>query len=119
MATVRLYFNDGSNTYTFPYVFAVSDPEPGMKATIIKGNRGDGSLSIPGGKKSQEIRIRGKIIDDTGYKYNFINWEGDPAGGHHRSGILIFEPLRAGAKSLKLTLFNVNNLDRVFEWNFF
>ncbi len=60
-----------------------------------------------------------EVIDDSGYKYNFINWEGDPAGGHHRSGILIFEPLRAGAKSLKLTLFNVNNLDRVFEWNFF
>ena len=38
-----------------------------MKATIIRGNRGDGSITIPGGKKSIEIRIRGKIIDDTGY----------------------------------------------------
>lgn len=67
MAQVRLYFDDGTNTYTFPYVFAVSDPEPGMKATIIRGTRGDGSISIPGGKKSQEIRIRGKIIDESGY----------------------------------------------------
>ena len=67
MAQVRFYFDDGTNQYTFPYVFHVSDPKEGMKATIIKGNRGDGSIIIPGGKKSQEIRIRGKIIDEDGY----------------------------------------------------
>ena len=67
MAKVRLYFDDGTNQYIFPYVFHVSDPKEGMKATIIRGNRGDGNIVIPGGKKSQEIRIRGKIIDETGY----------------------------------------------------
>lgn len=67
MATVRLYFDDGTNQYTFPYVFHVSDPKEGIKATIIIGNRGSGSIIIPGGKKSQEIRIRGKIIDEDGY----------------------------------------------------
>ena len=68
MATVRLVYNEGeANEFVFPYVFQVSDPKEGMKATIIRGNRGDGSLIIPGGKKSQELRIRGKIIEDTGY----------------------------------------------------
>ena len=67
MAQVRLYFDDGTNQYTFPYVYHVSDPKEGMKATIIKGTRGDGNVIIPGGKKSQEIRIRGKIIDEDGY----------------------------------------------------
>lgn len=66
-ATVRFYFNDGSNTYTFPYVYSVSDPEPGMKATIIKGCRAGGSVIIPGGKKSNEITLKGKIIDEDGY----------------------------------------------------
>ncbi len=68
MATVRFVYNQGeANEYIFPYAFHITDPEPGMKATVIKGTRGDGSITIPGGKKSQEIRIRGKIIDDTGY----------------------------------------------------
>lgn len=67
MATVRFYFDDGTNQYTFPYVFHVNDPKEGMKATIIRGTRGDGNIVIPGGKKSQEIRIRGKIIDENGY----------------------------------------------------
>ena len=67
MATVRLYFDDGTNQYTFPFVFHVNDPKEGIKATIIRGTRGDGSIIIPGGKKSQEIRIRGKIIDENGY----------------------------------------------------
>ena len=65
--TVRLVFDDGVNEYTFPTVFSISDPKEGMKATVIKGTRGDGSIVIPGGKRSQEITIRGKLIDEDGY----------------------------------------------------
>jgi len=69
--TVRITFlssETGSVEYTFPNVFFVSDPKEGMKATVIEGNRGDGSIIIPGGKKSQEIIIRGKLYDADGYK---------------------------------------------------
>jgi len=38
-----------------------------MKATVIGGTRGDGSLVIPGGKKSQEINVKGKLVAE-GYK---------------------------------------------------
>lgn len=65
--TVRLYFDDGTNQYILPYVFHVNDPKEGIKATVIEGTRGDGAIVIPGGKKSQEINIRGKIIDEDGY----------------------------------------------------
>lgn len=68
MAQVRLYFDDGTNQYTFPLVFHITDPKEGMKSTVIRGTRGDGSIVIPGGKQSQEIRIRGKIIDEDGYE---------------------------------------------------
>ena len=69
MATVRIIYQEGeSNEFIFPYVFHVSDNSPGMKSTTIRGNRGDGSLVIPGGKSSIEIKIRGKIIEDTGYE---------------------------------------------------
>lgn len=68
MSIVRIVYNQGeANEYVFPYAFHIIDPEPGMKATVIRGTRGDGSIVIPGGKKSQEIKIRGKIIEDTGY----------------------------------------------------
>ena len=68
MAQVRIVFDEGgSNEYVLPFVFLVNDPKEGMKATIIRGTRGDGSIIIPGGKKSQEIRVRGKIIEEDGY----------------------------------------------------
>jgi len=66
--TVQLIFDDGANSYTFPIVFHISDPKEGMKATVIEGNRGDGAIIIPGGKKSQEIRIRGILADSDGYE---------------------------------------------------
>lgn len=66
--TVQFIFNDGTNSYTFPLVYSVSDPKEGMKATVIPGTRGDGSIIIPGGKKSQEIRLKGYIVDSDGYE---------------------------------------------------
>lgn len=67
MSTVRLFFSDGVNDYTFPLAQSVSDPKEGMKATVIEGKRGSGSIVIKGGKKSQEITIRGKIAHEDGY----------------------------------------------------
>jgi len=65
--TVVVNFNDGINNYDLPHVFQVSDPKEGMKATVIEGTRGDGVIVIPGGKKSQEIGISGRLIDNDGY----------------------------------------------------
>jgi len=65
--TVVINFNDGTNNYDLPHVFRVSDPKEGMKATVIEGTRGDGAIVIPGGKKSQEITITGRLIDNDGY----------------------------------------------------
>ncbi len=65
--TVRTVFYDGTNTYIFPLVQSISDPSEGMKATVISGTRGNGSIVIPGGKKSQEITIKGIILDNDGY----------------------------------------------------
>ena len=66
---VVVNFDDGTNSYDFPLVANVSDPIPGSKATVIEGVRGDGSIVIPAGKKSQEIIVRGVFIEDgDGYK---------------------------------------------------
>ena len=65
--TVVINFSDGVNNYDLPHVFYISDPKEGMKATIISGKRADGSIVIPGGKKSQEITVRGTLFDVDGY----------------------------------------------------
>jgi hypothetical protein len=61
---VKINFDDGTNDYDLPHVQSVSDPQEGMKATVIKGTRGDGCIVIPGGKKSIEITVKGKIFED-------------------------------------------------------
>jgi len=64
---VVLNFNDGTNNYDFPHVYSLSDPIPGMKAVIIEGKRGDGSICIPAGLKSVEIEVKGRIFETDGY----------------------------------------------------
>jgi hypothetical protein len=64
---VVLNFNDGSNNYDFPTVYSISDPEAGAKDTVIEGNRGDGSIVIPGGKRSSTISIKGVLVNHAGY----------------------------------------------------
>lgn len=67
--TVRCVLQLGitGEEYVFPHIFQISDPKEGMKATVIEGTRGDGVIVIPGGKKSQEIIVRGRLIDNDGY----------------------------------------------------
>jgi len=67
---VRVVLNSGisGSEYIFPNVFHISDPKEGIKATVINGTRADGVIVIPGGKKSQEITIRGRLIDNDGYE---------------------------------------------------
>ena len=65
---VVLNFNDGVNNYDLPLVYSISDPKEGVKATVIPGTRGDGSIVIPGGKKSQTILVKGYIVNHNGYE---------------------------------------------------
>ncbi len=66
---VRVYFNDGSHTYTFPLVQSAQAPEAKTKDVLIEGIRADGSIVIPGGKKSAEIIVKGVIFSNSGYTY--------------------------------------------------
>jgi len=71
--TVRVTFlKDGSGytPYTLPLIQDIEDPEPSMKETEIDGTRGDGTIVIPGGKKSQTIKINGLLYDDD---YDFVS----------------------------------------------
>lgn len=65
--TVKVTFlssETGSSEYTFLLVQNISIPKEGEKATVIRGTRGDGSIVIAGGKRSQEIIVKGKLWGD-------------------------------------------------------
>ena len=66
--TVQFIFNSGSGDVILPLVYSISDPKEGDKSTIIQGIRGDGSIAIPGGKKSQIITIKGYLVNHGGYE---------------------------------------------------
>jgi len=61
---VQIIFADGVNSYTFPVVQNINDPTPGIKATVIEGNRASGSVVIPAGLKSPELTIKGILSGD-------------------------------------------------------
>lgn len=65
--TVKLIFNDGSGDYQLQHVQSVTDNIEGTKSTVIEGVRGDGSVVIPGGKKSHTITIEGLFFDNDGF----------------------------------------------------
>ncbi len=56
------------------------------------------------------------LQDNNGKKYLPLKWDGSPAGGHHRSGTLIFPKLDDNALEVKLNL-KVGKSERIFEWS--
>jgi len=57
------------------------------------------------------------LKDDQGREYRALAWDGSPAGGHHRRGVLEFPAMADGAKSVTLYLKNISGVpERIFEW---
>ncbi len=57
------------------------------------------------------------LISDQGKEYKPISWEG-PSGGHHREGVLVFNPIEPAPKYIELKIKNVGGVtERLFKWN--
>ncbi len=57
------------------------------------------------------------LEDSEGNIYNPISWDGDTAGGHHRSGKLLFKALNKKVSIIQLTIKNIYGIEeRVFKW---
>jgi|SRR3989344_5603655 len=56
------------------------------------------------------------LQDNNGKKILPIKWDGSPAGGHHRTGTLIFPKIDGDAMEVSL-LIAVNKSERKFEWS--
>lgn len=50
------------------------------------------------------------MADDKGNIYRPIAWEGPGSGGHHREGILVFDPVNPASKYIELKINNVGDI---------
>jgi len=65
---------------------------------------------------NHEIARSAALIDAAGRRHAPLGWSGDPPGGHHRKGVLSFEPLGA-VDEVTLQIRDVGVLERVFRWS--
>lgn len=57
------------------------------------------------------------LRDNQGREYTPTQWDGDPPGGHHRRGVLVFPKLTAPLSSVTLTIRDVARVGaRDFTW---
>jgi hypothetical protein len=57
------------------------------------------------------------LTDDLGQEYLPVNWNGSPAGGHHRSEVLEFPLLKGNPSSVALVIQDIANVpERIFKW---
>ena len=65
----------------------------------------------------QDMVVVSVLRDDQGREYRPLSWNGSPAGGHHRNGVLEFPAIANGSKSVTLYLKNIADVpERIFEW---
>ena len=57
------------------------------------------------------------LIDANGKSHVPVAWDGSPAGGHHRRGVLRFQPLAPTPATMELRIQGVGGVEvRVFRW---
>ncbi len=55
------------------------------------------------------------LYDDQGREYRPVRWDG-PSGGHHREGVLVFNPIIPMPKSVELKITGIADVVRTFTW---
>lgn len=67
---------------------------------------------------TQDIAAVSVLDDGDGHSERPSAWEGDPPGGHHRKGTLVFRPFSPMPGSITLHIREVGDVpDRSFTWN--
>ena len=57
------------------------------------------------------------LVDESGKEYKPTAWDGDPPGGHHRGGVLEFNPIIPLPQSITVKIGNVGGIaERSFSW---
>ncbi len=64
----------------------------------------------------QDMTAAATLADGAGREYRPLAWEGDKPGGHHRKGVLTFEPIRPAPSSVTLKIRRIGVAERTFSW---
>ena len=64
---------------------------------------------------NQDMTKFAVLVDDQGKEYVPIRWDG-PVGGHHREGVLVFNPITPAPKSVELKITGIADVIRTFTW---
>ena len=94
--------------------FNLDDPGDTLKFDVVMDTH---SIDL-----SMDLTILAALTTDTGLSLRPTLWDG-PMGGHHVEGTLSFpttqngKSILEGTKQLTLTISNVDNVTRVFEWD--
>ncbi len=98
-----------------------TNTEGGMTVDVTPRRNADGSLDFDVAINNhvqgvtQDMVAVSSLTDTSGRVVRPTAWEGDPPGGHHRSGTLKFDVLAAPPKSL--TIRDLGGVpERTFEW---
>jgi len=66
----------------------------------------------------QDMTAVAVLTDEQGKEYKPVGWEGAPAGGHHREGVLTFSALKPMPRSVGLTIKDIGDIpERLFKWD--
>lgn len=70
------------------------------------------------GDLGDDLARTATIVDAAGRQQPALGWEGDPAGGHHRKGVLRFKALSPRPDALELRIARAGETaPRTFRWN--
>jgi len=65
---------------------------------------------------NQDMLKSAVLVDDQEKGYTPLRWDGPNAGGHHREGTLVFQPISPLPKSIELKISGVGGVIRDFSW---
>ncbi len=75
------------------------------------------SLNTHSVELAEDLAQSAVLDDGQGNWIKPIVWNGDPPGGHHREGVLSFEPVSPRPSTIKLEIRGVGGVEvRTFEW---
>ena len=67
---------------------------------------------------TEDMAVVATLSDGKGHNEQPSAWEGDPPGGHHRKGVLVFKPISPMPGSITLHIRQVGAVpERSFTWN--